>query len=186
MGKSLSRTVPIAVLATLVVFVVLMAIVIMVSTMQDQVDYTNDGGMVETTRSISCESEENVYPFFRNDGAKSRNMKIKAVFSDDKLDKVSLIYRLKYDGEKTIEQMATKYDIVMNEAFDEDGLGGDALGASYSRLEDAVQMNLYAEANLINGITAKYFLLEGLSGHYSIDSLAENYNKMGFSCIINE
>ena len=140
-------------------------------------------GEVEISESVTCEGKGIVYPIFKYDGSKEKSIKINVLFDGEKLEKISLVYQLKYDDSKQIEQSSAENHAAMNKSFEADSLGADALGVRYSNLSDAMQMTLYAEAKALNGVTAKYFLLDGLNS-YTKENITKKYNNQGLDCVI--
>ena len=151
---------------------------------------TSVGGEEEvtTTASITCQSEGNMgeftYPFYAGGGA--QEVKINAILKNDKIDTISLTLRIYAEGEKTIEMNTTKLHGEMNKAFGASQLGADALGATYSSLEDYSQMILYSEVSELNGVTERFFLLEGANGSYAKEKIQQVYREKGLGCIFNE
>lgn len=145
-----------------------------------------EGGDIKTTQSLTCESDQVVYPFFENDKANKRLLKISVIMHDDKVDTISLVYKLYYDDNRMIDGFTTSLHSAITESFGADGLEADALGATYSVLSDAAQMLLYAEARNINEVTNKYFLLENVKDVYEKDNVLKAYGAKGLKCVLNE
>lgn len=165
----------------MVVTLVLVALFLM----QGNKKVTNTGGDVMATESMTCSSDEVIYPVFTYDNSKKKSLKVNIVLNDNKLDTISLIAKLYYDDAKEIEQSSAENHAAMNRSFYADSMSADSFEANYSYLEDAMQMTLYAKAKELNGMNAKYFLIETISG-YTKEALKNNYNKQGLSCLIKE
>lgn len=133
------------------------------------------------TDSLSCEASGVEYPIFTIDKSDKKNFKINMLFSDKKLDSLSLIYRLYYSNDDDISNSEVTNHIDMNKSFDDNGLSPDSFGAVYAILDDSMQMTLNASRKQINGSTAKYFLLEDVV-NYSEDNLKNHYESKGFKC----
>lgn len=146
---------------------------------------TISGGEVELSESMACEGEGFFYPMFKYDNAKSKSIKINIMLNDDKIDTINLIYELGYDDAEQIKQSSAENHAAMNFSFEDDSLGPDALRAHYSNLEKASQMALYAEAKDLNGVTKKYFLLDGVNS-LTKDNIAKKYNELGMNCEIKD
>ena len=137
------------------------------------------------TESLSCESDEIEYPIFSYDESDKKNLKINMIFGEKKLDTLSFIYRLYYsDNNKIIASEATNH-ADMNKSFSKDGMEADSFDANYALLNDSMQMTLNANKRQIDGISSKYFLLEG-ANNYSKDSLKKHYESKGFKCKDNK
>lgn len=145
-----------------------------------------DSGSIETAQSLACKGDNLIYPYSEGIDAEKRSLKINVILNNDELSSVSLIYKIYPKDASAIQQNTTNLHIAVNKSFGESGLGTDALGATYSSLADSVQMTFYAEARSINGVTAKYFLLENTSGNYVKDAIMQAYSNKGLSCILEE
>ena len=118
--------------------------------------------------SLSCGSEDVNYPYFIYDNSRKKEIKINVVFANDRLDTISLVYKLYYNSADDIKASETTNHAEMNKSFASHGLGADAFGANYSILSDAMQMALYAEGRQLNSILAKYFFLDEEPEHYQV------------------
>ena len=141
-----------------------------------------EGGDVKTTQSLTCESDQIVYPFFKNDKANGRLLKISVIMHDDKIDTISLVYKLYYDDNRMIDGFTTSLHSAITESFGADGLEADALGVTYSSFSDSIQMTLYTESKSLDGITNKYFLLEDSYGNYDKDTILQVYKARKLKC----
>lgn len=146
---------------------------------------TIESGSVDVVRSLTCESSDVIYSFYESDGADKRFLKINAVLNDDELDTISLTYKLYYPNSEVVEQRTTNMSITMSKSFAMDGLGADPLNVTYASFSDAVQMRLYAGAETLNSVSAKYFLLDGLN-KYNKDEIVKTYNVKGLNCVVKE
>lgn len=144
----------------------------------------NDGGEIATTESITCESSEVSYPFFAFDNSDRKQLKINVLLSNNKIDQLSLIYRLYYNSSSDINTSETLNHANMNKHFGISGLTADALGAKYSKLDDSLQLTLNSKAKEINEISAKYYLLDEAANYYNKETITKNYNSKGLDCTI--
>ena len=144
---------------------------------------TITSGEVEVSESVACEVEGISYPFFKYDGSKSKSIKVNIMFDGDKFETINLIYRLDYDSTEQVEHSNNENHAAMNFSFEADSLGVDYFDAHYSNLGDTAQMTLYAGARELNGVTAKYFLLDGVT-NYTRDTITKKYNSQGLNCVI--
>ena len=149
---------------------------------------TTIGNNVRTdvvAESLSCESDEIQYPFFSYDESDRKNTKINILFDEKKIDSLSFVYRLYYgDNERIVTSEAVNH-ANMNEAFEKDSLPPDSFDAVYAVLNDSMQMTLNATKKQIDGVSSKYFLLEG-ANNYSKESLKNYYESKGFKCRDNK
>ena len=138
---------------------------------------------IEVSESVVCEGEGLFYPLFRYDNSKGKSIKINVVFDEDRFETISLVYKLDYDNTEQSKQSSVENHAAMNKSFYEDSMEADSLDVRYSNLGDAMQMTLYAEAKQLNGVTAKYFLLDGVT-NYTRDTITRKYNSQGLDCVI--
>ena len=140
----------------------------------------------EFSKSVACESSSVDYPLFEYDSSNSKTLQINAVFKNDKLDSVSLMYKLVYDNKDLANKSESINHAAMNVSFGQNGLGADALGATYGKSKNNFQMSIYATDTDLNGQTLKYFMLDSDTEpeEYSQEKLAEAYNSQGLKCNI--
>ena len=170
------------VVAVVAVLFVVLVVLLLLFLLRGESVINNNSYSVETTQSITCEKKGTNYPFLINvigDGS----TKINAVFNNGKLDLISLVYRAPYGKNMGSEQSETESRIAMNESLRKDNMSVEDLGVVFSALDDVMQLSLQVDANDINGVTAKYFLLDGLNDTYSQDNVMKHYLNEGFSCL---
>lgn len=155
---------------------------------QGQTTVTGGWPEVETTQSLVCENDNKTYPFFEYDESIKKNIKINAIFNDDKLSSIALRYILYYDTKTKITDSENINHTAMSQSFAESGLEFDALGSDYSKGSDLLQFGLYANAEKINNISAKYFMLSELdrAGEYTQSMVKRDYQNKGFKCVVND
>ena len=168
-----------------IICIVVALVLIALFLIQGNKKITNTGGDVTRTESMTCSADGLLYPFFKYDNAKRKTLKINIVLNDNKLDTISLVTNLYYDSAEQIEQSSAENHAAMNLSFYANSLVADSFDAHFSSLEDAMQMTLYAKAKDLNGVNAKYFLIETVSG-YTKGTLENNYTNQGLSCVIKE
>ena len=167
------------------IVLVLIAVCLMIAFLtRGSINITNNPVEVNSIESVVCTGKVG-YPLFNDDGIAKKTIQINAVFKNDKLDSIALVYKAYSNSASEIEKITTSNNATMNKSFSTSGLGANSLGAGYSRLKDASQMSLYAKHNEINVITAKYFLLDELNGRFSRESITKAYNEKGLDCKIN-
>lgn len=147
---------------------------------------TSTGGEVETTQSITCDSNQATYPFFATNSADRHSLKINVVLENDKLSTISLTYQLSYDDTSKIKQVTTDNRISLEDHFAKDGLSYASFDTHFSELDDSSQLTMYAKAKELNGPNAKYFLLEETNGSFKMGAITNAYNKKGLNCVVNK
>lgn len=169
-----------------IICIVIAFVLLILFLLQGNTKTISEGGSIEPTEAITCTSDEVVYPFFKSNDAKSRSMKINAIFDNDKLDIITLTYKLEYDDAKQAEQSSAENHAALNTSFYDDSMSADSFDAHFSVLKNSMQLSLHAEAKEITGTTAKYFLIDNVSGNHKKESLTKILNSKGLDCIINQ
>ena len=164
----------------LLMALLILLIISLVSTHKNETTGEKD---IKIVQSLTCESDEFVYPFFEYDGSTSKEFKIIITFEDEKIHSLSLRYILYYDDEESINYNDNFNHAAMNLSFYERGLDSDAINATYSRLSDAYKMNLYEDAANLTEPEKEYFLLDGIS-EYNTTTISHQYNQLGLDCVI--
>ena len=166
---------------------VLAIVLIIIFFVKGQVTVTGDFPDNEKTVSATCTSSTIGYPFFANNEAAKKDMSIKIVANEDKVDTLSLLYYLYYGSEDAITSSRDVNHYAVNKAFEEAGLEADALGANYSRLADSFKFTLFAKAPDLNSTTVKFFLLDGIKIEDGIkySTTKSMYKALGFKCTEN-
>ena len=144
----------------------------------------------ETSVSSTCQSITAEYPFFGKNSADKRDMTIKIIANDEKVDTISLIYKLYYSEEDLIRESRDVNHFEVNRAFSRDGMEADSLGASYAKMGDYFKFTLFAKAVNLNDVTKRYFLLDGLDsnsdGSFNYNKVVKAYELQGFNCVSND
>lgn len=142
----------------------------------------------ETIVSTTCTSETISYPFFSLNDATKRDLNIKVVSSEEKIDTISLAYRLYYDSEAAITNSRDVNHFAMNKAFEAADMEADSLGATYSRLSDNFRFNLFTKAAKLDDRTKKFFLLDDVDSEdgFEYEEVQRAYEKLGFKCITED
>ena len=142
----------------------------------------------EKTISTTCTSERINYPYFSMDGSEKKELNIKIISADDKIDTISLVYRLYYNSEAAITESRDVNHFAMNKAFEAVDMEPDSLGATYSRLSDNFRFNLFAKAVKLDDKTKKFFMLDNLESEdgFSYREVQKIYIEQGFECITDE
>ena len=160
-------------------------VLLIIYLLQGRITVTNEGGEIETTESITCTSDKVSYPYFKEDDSKKKDLKINAIFNDNKLDVMTLTYQLSYDDENQAKQASAEHHAELNKQFYEDSMDADSLGTHFSVIKGIMQLSLRAESKEITGVTSKYFLIDNTSGIHKKDSLVKIFSNKGLNCTIN-
>ena len=143
-----------------------------------------DGNKIVET--LICESDKVVYTFFPFDESDSKYLKINAVFEDEKLDTISLMYKLNYGDEESLSFSEARNRAEMNKKFNNDEMKPDSLSAKYGIMSDGMQFSIYAKGDEISGKTLKYFMLNNIYDINRLDKekMAKYYNNAGLDCVV--
>ena len=153
--------------------------------LQGETKVTGNWPEPETTESLTCGVEGLAYPLFKYDNSDKKTTKVTVIFSDDRLKTISLVQQQYYNSSSEIERSEAENHAAMNLRMQDEGLGADALEMHFARLADNLKMSLYADAAKINGSTAKYFELEGVS-KYNKATIQAAYEQKGFGCVAKD
>ena len=175
-----SNNIMIAGLALVVIAVVLLILFFINGETSISGKFPDPDDMISTT----CRSGTIAYPYFKIDGSDRKELDIKIVSDNEKVDTISLVYRLYYSSEAAIIESRDVNHFAMNKAFEVVDMEADSLGATYSKLTDNFRFNLFAKAIKINDITKKFFLLDdvGREGGLDYEEVRKTYIEQGFEC----
>lgn len=142
---------------------------------------------VKNNDTLTCKANGVNYPFFTYDNSVEKNIKINVLFVEDNVRSISLIYSLYYNDNSAIVASEAHNHAAMNINFANDGLKPDALGATYSRLDDNMKMSLFLYSSEFTDVSKKYILVDNENVlPKSIEDFRRNYEKQNFECeIIN-
>jgi len=168
------------------VFVVVAIVIACVLGMQGQTTISGNQTTVSKGKTIVCNIDNFIYPYFRYDESNKKDLSITVLFSGEALRAVSLKYSLYYSDANTIESSKAHNHAEMNKRFGADGLSADAYSATYSAQSDKLVLSLYVEATDFDSVAAKYFLADGLNKNSSFSDFEKNYKSQNFSCSNDE
>lgn len=156
--------------------------------MRGQTVINNDHKNFTTTEDISCIGNGFLYPIFDFDEAYDKQLQINAIFDNNELYSISLVYRMTYDSDSKAERSEALNHAAMNNDFGINGLYADSYNASYSRINNNFQMNLYANGNMINDTAMRYFMLDNLSNNSDRTQakVIQAYSDKGLKCTSKE
>jgi len=159
------------------------AVCILMFFMQGQTTISSGHDGTEVQERLACEAHTIAYPLFDYDNSDNKSIKINAVFVDDELNSISLIYKLYYGSSEEVNKSESVNHAALNIISQSEGLGPDVFEATYSKLRDGLQLSLYASKSEINDKTLKYFMLEDLDGiSYSREKIMDVYANKGLKC----
>lgn len=166
-----------------IICIVFVVVLIILFFLQGDTNIVGEGE-ITIAESFTCEGEGLWYPFFTFDNSNGKSIKINVLLDDkSKLDTINLVYRLKYDSKELSERSEAINFASFGKSLASDSLNAESFESRFVDMEDAMQMTLYAKAKELNGVTAKYFLLNG-SNDLKRDTLTKIYNDQGLSCVI--
>lgn len=143
---------------------------------------TVKGTINQITDSATCSTVNLNYPFFAYDNSDNKALKITAVFDDNKISSIALVYTLWYSDPKLVITSDNINENSMGASSQKDGLSSKPLNAHFSKTTDALVMNLYAKSTEITEASKKYLLLSDLTGEYTKDAIIQAYTDQGFNC----
>lgn len=135
--------------------------------------------------SLVCSGENIDYPFFTYDNAIKKTAEIKALFSNNELKSIALTYSLYYNDVQSITASEAHNHAAMNKSFGEIGLNkADAYNAKYAKMEDRMQMSLYASGSEIDDTALKYFFIDTNHGETpnTVADVKAVYEEKGLQC----
>ena len=138
------------------------------------------------TETLVCEGNKVNYSNFAYSDTDDKLLKINAAFENDKLETISLIYKLKYQDEDTRYFSEARNHAEINESFYSDGMKTDDLNAKYSVSGNNLQFSIYAKGEDINVKSLKYFMLYNIYEVKNLtkEKMAKIYNEAGLDCKI--
>lgn len=146
------------------------------------------GGNPEPVGStaLSCESSITKYPFFEDDNATARNLRVNAILENDKVKSISLFYKLTY---KTESRAAKEKDLLraaISTALQNSGVGVNVINDTYVSDGTELTMNLYLNGSKLDEVTEGYFMLDNTSGaEYNMVNLQKMLAAKGLKCVEN-
>lgn len=145
----------------MIIATILAAIIIVLLTLLLSGKTTTTGNYPdnENNKSLTCVSNDINYPIFTYDNSTKKEAKINILFSKDSIRSIALTYSLYYGDATSIIASEAHNHAAMNISFGANNLGTDALNAKYAKLENRMQMNLYATNSEINNVALRYFLI---------------------------
>ena len=142
---------------------------------------TDEGPKTTHVKSLTCKSDDFLYPFFTFDSSDRRELKTIVTFMGDDVRSISLQQMLYYSNEELIAKSESENHATMNNSFSRDGMAVDALDATYAVLSSGMRFNIYGSFDKLSNNEMKYFLLDNLDG-YDYNKIEEAYTDLGLNC----
>lgn len=151
--------------------------------------HTTITGSFESQNKVEtaiCESAKTAYSLFAFDGSDNKSLRISAIFNNDALSSISLIYKLEYHDEESLYYSEARNHSEMNQNFSNDGMKPDSLTAKYSVVSSGLQFSIFARGEEIGNKTLKYFMLDENTNisDSTVKEVTNHYNKLGLNCTI--
>ena len=143
------------------------------------------GDIEEKTESITCKANNLSYPFFTYDNSEKSELKIHAVFRNDNLNSISLVYSLTYVTEDEAKTSELKNHIDFEVAIQDEGLTYASLNSDHKIMDNVYQLTLYNSGDTINRKTAKYYLLNSRNDGFTKENVEKMIMGSGLDCVNN-
>lgn len=144
---------------------------------------SGEGATITEIKSITCTADDTThYPFFTNEDATTRNLKLSLIYEAGTVRSIFLQYLLDYDTEEAATTAEAANHAAMNIAYGADGLEADAFQANYTTLGTQFKFSIYAAADKLDSAARKYFLVPEATDNNS-DTFKAEYAKIGMKCI---
>lgn len=137
----------------------------------------------EEVSTLTCESNEIAYPFFTYDDSEAKELKINAVFKDDVLDSISLVYALTYANEDEAKKSELKNHIDFEVGIQDEGIRREDLNSDHQIMDNVYQLSMYNSGNDMSNKIAKYYLIDFLSEDYTQAKVSKSIVGHGLDCV---
>lgn len=164
------------------IFLLAVAVVVVVAMMSQRQTKSGSNPEEVKVQSLTCESDNVIYPFLKYDNSVQKNLKIIATFDGDKIDTISLTQMLYYADEETVIQSEGENHAGMNMSFGENGLEADALEANYAKLKDGLRFGIYGVYDKMTEAEMQYFLLNN-GKERTYNDVKLTYEGLGMICV---
>ena len=178
-----------AVVLALIVAIIAIVIVLLTYKKETRTIETNEDGDMT---ALVCSSHDNgETAFFKSDTAKEVEHKVKLVYNNDNLQKMSY----EYTGEYETKDIAEHDDAVLHARYNrymgEHDKKSEMLTPVFQVVDNKLAIKLYLDSYKdMNSVISKLFYigsgLEGTIGKNSLKDTKKYYEKKDFSCIISE
>lgn len=148
-----------------------------------------DGG-VDSVALLYCKSDTVLEPFFTSLDVTSYSHEIKVTFTNGKPDKISYNYYGKYNDDSAAMSASSALHAEYNIYMGKNNVYQETLYPTFVATGQDLKVNLYADRETLNLVTARLFFLSNdeYNDFYdnSSDSLIKLYTNKGFSCTLSE
>ena len=175
-----------AIIGTMIIVIVI-AIIILSFLLKSKTTTNKENITSIKNDFLRCEATDIDYPIFTYYNSNGKTLKIDLIFNDDKLKTIALEYTLDYSDRSIVATSEAHNRAAMNISFGKNNLDTDEFNAKYTKLDNALRMNLYANDSDIDYITTPYFMINA-DGSELPKTLIEyqlNYEQQGLSCTIS-
>lgn len=135
---------------------------------------------IDGSDAFSCSANDVDYFFTDSPQSFGNTVTINAIFLNDELRNIFIIYSLLYAEEIDSLHGTSRLGIAMDKEFGKNSINPDNFNATYSTHDKRAQMTMYAKADEINTITGKYFMTNGIAKTYQV--MLNEYINAGFEC----
>lgn len=169
-------------IAWAVVLVVLTAGVIVAFMTNGTTTRKSTGDVTTKTDSLYCSTANPKDGFFNPGDATGQSTTIKVVFDGDRADKISYHFEGSYASANDADTALAKMHAAYNNYMGENGLSAESLSPTFASSDGVAKINLYADTDKLNSMTAKLFFLGASEVKNSAEQLQKAYSSGGFSC----
>ncbi|MBP5513154.1 hypothetical protein J6X73_03295 [Candidatus Saccharibacteria bacterium] len=163
-------------------FFACVAIVLFLSITGQRKTTLGSNGEVEHVRSLTCESDDFLYPYLKFDESDKKEFRIIVTFNGDEIRAISLQQMLYYNSDELIVGSEAENHAAINLSFAGDGLMADAFRANFAKLSDGLRISLYGMGEQMGNEFKKYFLLDTVNDA-NHENILQNYEAMGLKCV---
>lgn len=168
---------------TIGIFLIIVSIILIaVFLLKGQTTVTGQNGSTINSESLICESENQNYQFLSYDRTTRKTAKISALFNNNELNSISLLYTLYYSDLELVETSKTVNSAQLNVFYSKDGLPANSFFKSVSSSNITVTISLYADKTNFDNKTSKYFMADGLDKISNYEDFKKLYTERGFTC----
>lgn len=176
----------------IVVLVVVMVFVVFMLTYKSE-RHIYDSVIENDTSALVCTSNNNDSEtmFFSSEDATSIEHKIKLVYNDNKIDKMSYELTGEYVSESVAREAKGDFNTKYNIYIGDHDMNLNVLSPIFQYVDNKVRVGLYLDSfEKMNSAIGKLFYISSASldsvSKSSENETKEYYEKKGFSCIIND